>query len=240
MERFIYMIFGLSMFFSSCGGKRVEQKEVMEIPDSVTTVYEEPKYEPSTYSSIGDTIVINDLYIVLDSVVIKIPEQKKVYGGSSRLKARSKMLLAYVEITNKGKETKEIPFVNIKEEIRRRKSSEGDGGFSSIHISGYDEDDLRPQVGSRLFYDAKKKDLALSIKPRQTLKGNYQMNFSSFKFSVLSFWYFDGSSGNEQIDNLAKMSESYTLEGKNVMKIVPGDAELNDVGFDITELLKKE
>lgn len=218
----------------SCSNKKQES------PDEPVVVVDEkpkePEYEPSKYASTEDTLLINDLQIVLDSVLVRTPElgEKsgilKIYGADSQ-----EMLNVYVKITNTSKEAKEIPYVDQIEEIRKRM------GINSVRIrKSQDQDDMGFRLGSRMFINPEKEEFKVSVKPGQTISGFYTLNYKPHKFSVISFWYSseDIDSESQTMSMLTKMSKSYKVEGKPIFHILMKDAETKDVGFDITHLMK--
>ena len=215
----------------SCGNSNQEPKE--EIP--VEPIVEQPRkptYEPSRYSSQGDTVFINDLQIILDSVSVRTTANKVGY-----LQGQQKMLSVYVSMTNIGKETKEIPFVDQIEEQRKRT----DISTARIRLQN-NPDDLDLRIGSRIFLDKKTKSVIIEIKPKQTVKGYYSIKYESRKFSALSFWYFtdEMESDDPKVAMIEKVSKKQTVKGKNTFQILTKDVKVNDVGFDITDLINQK
>jgi len=217
----------------ACGNRKPEP-----IIEESTTKPELPKYEPSKYASIGDTIFINSLQITLDSVFVRVPDlgensaMLQIYG-----KDNQEMLNVYVKITNTSKETKEIPYVDQIEEIRKKI------GVNSVRIRKSDnQNDLGFRLGSRLFVNTKKNQFVVSVKPGQTISGLYRMGYKPYQFTAISFWYYNDDeieSESQMMTMLVKMSKAYKVEKKPVFHILQKDAQINDVGFDITDLRGK-
>lgn len=91
----------------SCSNKKHDTDGVSEI--GTNEKQKVRTYESSKYASIGDTLLINHLQIILDSAFIRKidvgenPVLKQIYANRN-----SKMLHAYVKITNIGNTVEDL------------------------------------------------------------------------------------------------------------------------------------
>lgn len=220
----------------SCSNKKHETSRVSEI--GANEKQKVPAYESSKYASIGDTLLINHLQIILDSAFIRKidvgenPVLKQIYA-----KRNSKMLHAYVKITNIGNTVQDLPYVDQIEEIRKRTDINNTHRFKTNK-----QNDTGFRLGSRAFILLPQHEFKVSIKPKQTITGLYTTEYKPYQFSALSFWY--NLDNNVEVDSqmmsvIVEMAKSYKIEGKPIFSILMKDAKINDVGFDITEIINK-
>ena len=226
-----HTIIATLLLMTACSNNKQEPIEETPI-EPIIEQPQEPQYAPSKYNSPGDTLFINDLQITLDSVSIRTTKVKHT-------RHQQRMLSVHVSITNLGKETKQIPFLDQIKDERRRTNTTRAGTFI---INGNNNDDLDYRIGSRMFFDTKTRKLATQVKPKRTTKGLYSIKYEPHKFSALSFWYITDKEKNDgqsvaMLDNIAN---THTVGGESVFQIRAKNAKIHDVGFDITDLLNQE
>lgn len=233
----IFLLVLIACFVVACGNKENKTTVQEETVKIEPVKPEPPKIEPSRYSQPSDTVVIDDLQIILDSVSIHEPD----LGHTSRelakqIKRNNKMLHLHIRITNLGKTTKMIPFAEIVEEKRDR------SGMNTVRIGGSDDpEEIR--LASRLFIESKKNNFASSVKPKRTLTGAYTMKLKRYKYTAIAFWYRDDepeAKSKEEKQLRSFVEDKITHGGEGVFKMVIDDFDPGNVGFDITELLSSK
>lgn len=243
MKYFFHLIVASILLLTSCGGANPNKQEIKPIAHPIEPISEkvksEPKVKPSKYSSPTDTIEINDLQIILDSVVMvkSVSDKSPINNILSRSNRRS--LSVYICITNKGEKTLSIPFADVVEEKREQETNK-------IYL-GSQPQKLDYRMRSKIFLlPNKKKDvhLASKVKPKQTLKGLYSVNYNICKYKALAFWYYeqDPSTPQDEASLMKKIiaSRFKNKEGESLVAVIPMDTQLKEVGFDITNIIKGE
>ena len=229
----------VALFITSCNNSNNATHPTEEMPIEALSAetWEAPQNRPSKYASPGDTVFINDLQIILDSVSIRTPSPEGSEAYKRVIAARGnkeRMLNVYARITNTGKETKEIPFLD---QIAERRTPVG---MHSVMIVGNSNPSDEIRTGSRLFTSPRQKTLVLQVKPKQTIAGFYSIRYKAYKHSAISFWYHTAEETDDEtqaMTGVRKMTQSTTLKGKPVFQIISGSTKVQDVGYDITDLV---
>ena len=226
----------IALLITSCNNNNATTPEETPIEAPVET-REAPQLKPSKYALPDDTVFINDLQIILDSVSIITPSPEGSAAYKRAIAARGnkeRMLNVYARITNTGKEAKEIPFLD---QIAERRTPVG---VHSVMIGGNSNPSDEFRTGSRLFTSPRQKGFVLEVKPKQTITGFYSIKYRAHKHSAISFWYYNADENqneNQAMAGVMKMTQSTTLKGKPVFQIISGSTKVQDVGYDITDLV---
>lgn len=227
----------------SCGGEKkpietIETSYPLSQVEPEVAIEPEPEPEPvptlrsKGYVSTIDTILIGDLYIVLDSIVM--PEETNKRRGQIRGIVEEKLTVnVFLKIINVGGKKQSLPYAEIVKMERKNRHT--------VRIGGQDEYPFR--MGSKLFVDTKRDKMIVEVNAKRSISGAYVVSYVPGQPSALAFWYYDDEVLSDEDDRnniMGKLNKRVVdKNGDSMMKIIPADTNLKKVGFDITELLER-